>query len=111
VPVRGRGAGADAIGAQTVLGAALLLPDPAHGHKSLYYATLLTELCKAAPTTVGPAVGKAIRRLFTMLENGLDSELSRRFAEWFALHMSNFNFQWVWKEWYVRLRREYGVGG
>jgi len=27
--------------------------------------------------------------------------MARRFAEWFAVHMSNFAFGWVWKEWCV----------
>jgi len=32
---------------------------------------------------------------------GLDNEIARRAAEWFAVHLSNFGFQWMWKEWYV----------
>jgi nuclear cap-binding protein subunit 1 len=78
-----------------------LLPEPAGGHKTLYYSTLIYELCKLSPSTVGPAVGKSIRRLYDMLQDGLDPEVSRRYAEWFAVHMSNFGFQWVWKEWLV----------
>ena len=54
-----------------------------------------------SPSTVGPAVGKSIRKLYNSLSEGLDVEAARRFAEWFAVHMSNFGFQWVWKEWYV----------
>jgi len=82
---------------QTILGSLLLLPEPSH--KSIYYISLITELCKLAPPTVGPAVGKAIRKLYANLADGLDVEISRRFAEWFAVHMSNFGFHWVWKEW------------
>ena len=84
---------------QTILGALLLLPEPAH--KSVYYVALITELCKLSPSTVGPAVGKSIRKLYGFLADGLDVELACRFGDWFAIHMSNFNFQWVWKEWYV----------
>jgi nuclear cap-binding protein subunit 1 len=62
---------------------------------------LITELCKLSPSTVGPAVGKSIRKLYTFLGDGLDVEIAQRFSEWFAVHMSNFNFQWVWKEWFV----------
>jgi nuclear cap-binding protein subunit 1 len=46
-------------------------------------------------------VGKSIRRLYNSLSDGLDVDVARRFAEWFAVHMSNFGFQWVWKEWCV----------
>ncbi|KAI9572404.1 MIF4G like-domain-containing protein [Boletus coccyginus] len=82
---------------ETVLGSLFLLPESPQ--KSVYYIALITELCKLLPSTVGPAVGKSIRKLYTTLGNGLDPEVSRRFVEWFAVHMSNFGFQWVWKEW------------
>ena len=84
---------------QSVLGAYLILPES--NKKSIYYIALITELCKLSPSTVGPAVGKSIRKLYTSLSEGLDVEAARRFAEWFAVHMSNFGFQWVWKEWYA----------
>ncbi|KIM34800.1 hypothetical protein M413DRAFT_450056 [Hebeloma cylindrosporum] len=82
---------------ETVLGAYLILPESSK--KSIYYIALITELCKLSPSTVGPAVGKSIRKLYTSLSDGLDVEAARRFAEWFAVHMSNFGFAWVWKEW------------
>ena len=74
---------------------------PESSKKPIYYIALITELCKLSPSTVGPAVGKSIRKLYNSLSEGLDVEAARRFAEWFAVHMSNFGFQWVWKEWYV----------
>ncbi|KAF9558221.1 hypothetical protein CPC08DRAFT_743399 [Agrocybe pediades] len=82
---------------ETVLGAYFVLPESTR--KSIYYIALITELCKLSPSTVGPAVGKSIRKLYTSLSDGLDVEAARRFAEWFAVHMSNFGFAWVWKEW------------
>ncbi|KAF9498218.1 cap binding protein 80-PB [Pleurotus eryngii] len=82
---------------EVILGSLLVLPESSH--KSLYYFGLITELCKLSPPTVGPAVGKSIRKLYTNLAEGLDVDVARRFAEWFAVHMSNFGFQWVWKEW------------
>ena len=56
-----------------------------------------------SPSTVGPAVGKSIRKLYSFLADGFDVDAARRFSEWFAVHMSNFNFQWVWREWSVSL--------
>ncbi|KAF9242931.1 MIF4G like-domain-containing protein [Melanogaster broomeanus] len=82
---------------ETILGSLFLLPEPSH--KAVYYIALITELCKLSPSTVGPAVGKSIRKLYASFADGLDVEVARRFAEWFAVHMSNFGFQWVWKEW------------
>lgn len=82
------------------MGTLFLLPDPQH--KPVYYIALITELCKLAPGTVGPAVGKSIRKMYGFLADGLDLALAQRFMEWFCVHMSNFNFAWVWKEWSVR---------
>ncbi|EKM59547.1 uncharacterized protein PHACADRAFT_250116 [Phanerochaete carnosa HHB-10118-sp] len=82
---------------ETILGTLFLLPDPQH--KAVYYIALITELCKLSPSTVGPAVGKSIRKLYGLLSDGLDVALACRFIDWFAVHMSNFGFQWVWKEW------------
>jgi hypothetical protein len=84
---------------QTIVGSQFLLPESPN--KSIYYTALITELCKLSPQTVGPAVGKSIRKLYGHCANGLDVEVVRRFAEWFSVHMSNFGFQWVWKEWSV----------
>ncbi|KAA1465941.1 hypothetical protein DENSPDRAFT_830650 [Dentipellis sp. KUC8613] len=97
VPIPGKDWQLESTIIETIVGAQLLVPDPPH--KSIYYIALITELCKLSPSTVGPAVGKSIRRLYSHLHDGLDAELARRFAEWFSVHMSNFNFAWVWKEW------------
>src|ERR1700761_413374 len=66
-----------------------------------YYFSLVSELCKLSPATFGPAVGKAFRKIHDLVGEGLDVELVRRYGDWFAAHMSNFGFQWVWKEWSV----------
>ena len=75
-----------------------LLPEPTH--KPVYYMSLITELCKLQPSSVGPAVGKSIRKMYSLLSDGLDVAIADRLANWFSIHMSNFNFMWVWKEWY-----------
>ncbi|KZT12669.1 uncharacterized protein LAESUDRAFT_733291 [Laetiporus sulphureus 93-53] len=82
---------------EVTLGSIFILPE-SH-HKPVYYIALITELCKLSPQTVGPVVGKSIRKLYSLLADGLDVEAAHRFAEWFAVHMSNFGFQWVWREW------------
>ncbi|RPD62077.1 hypothetical protein L227DRAFT_609933 [Lentinus tigrinus ALCF2SS1-6] len=82
---------------ETILGACFVLPESTH--KVIYYITLITELAKSSPITIGPAVGKSIRKLYGLLADGLDVEVAHRFAEWFAVHMSNFLFSWPWKEW------------
>lgn len=82
----------------TLLQAMFLLPHSPC--KLLYYGSVITELCKMSPNTMAPPVGRAVRKLYGMLgSDGLDAEVARRASEWFAIHLSNFGFQWMWKEW------------
>ncbi|KAI5829567.1 hypothetical protein K523DRAFT_241884 [Schizophyllum commune Tattone D] len=82
---------------ETIL--ARLLTLPACPHPVVYYGALITEICKLTPSKGGPAVGRSIRRLYAWIGDGLDPALAVRFAGMFSLHMSNFGFAWVWKEW------------
>ncbi|KAJ5092259.1 hypothetical protein NUU61_007129 [Penicillium alfredii] len=72
------------------------LPTPEH--KLVYFHALLTECCKVAPAAIAPSLGRAIRFLYNSLET-MDLELSHRFLDWFAHHLSNFGFTWKWSEW------------
>jgi nuclear cap-binding protein subunit 1 len=71
---------------------------PAPEHKLVYYHSVLTECCKIAPAAIAPSLGRAIRFLYRSLER-LDLDLSHRFLDWFAHHLSNFGFTWKWSEW------------
>lgn len=82
----------------TVLASYFALPKAPH--KPIYFYSAITELCKLSPSTVAPPVGRAVRKLFTLLgHDGLDVEIAKRASDWFAVHLSNFGFQWMWKEW------------
>ncbi|EIW70239.1 hypothetical protein TREMEDRAFT_43823 [Tremella mesenterica DSM 1558] len=86
----------------TIFSAMLTLPSSAL--PLIYYGSVITELCKVSPNTVAPPVGRAVRRMFAMLgSEGLDIEVTRRLSEWLAIHLSNFGFQWMWKEWISEL--------
>lgn len=89
---------------ETILSELFSLPAPSL--PAAYYHALLTELCRASPQTVAPALGKCVRRLYGGLGGELadgypllDPEGVRRFAEWFAVHLSNFSFAWGWADW------------
>ncbi|ORY25746.1 MIF4G like-domain-containing protein [Naematelia encephala] len=70
----------------------------------IHYGSVITELCKASPNTVAPPVGRSVRKIFGLLgSEGLDVEIAGRVAEWFSTHLSNFGFQWMWKEWIPEL--------
>ncbi|POW21983.1 hypothetical protein PSHT_01767 [Puccinia striiformis] len=75
---------------------------------AVYYHSLIVELCRLSPSTVAPALGKSVRRLYAGLgEIGnqdtfsirLEPEGIRRFSDWFGIHLSNFGFLWAWKDW------------
>ncbi|RXG49143.1 hypothetical protein VDGE_08432 [Verticillium dahliae] len=71
---------------------------PAAEHKLVYYHSVLTEACKQAPAAIAPSLGRAIRFLYHA-QSQMDLELSYRFLDWFAHHLSNFGFTWKWTEW------------
>lgn len=71
---------------------------PAPEHKLVYYHSVLTEACKQAPAAIAPSLGRAIRYLYRA-SSRMDLELSQRFLDWFAHHLSNFGFTWKWTEW------------
>jgi nuclear cap-binding protein subunit 1 len=76
----------------------LLLPSAEH--KLVYYHSVITEACKLAPAAIAPTLGRAIRFLYRSIDF-MDLELSYRFLDWFAHHLSNFDFRWKWAEWLV----------
>ena len=75
-----------------------LLLLPTSEHKIVYYHSIITEACKIAPAAIAPSLGRAIRFLFKNFDI-LDLELGYRFMNWFAHHLSNFEFRWKWAEW------------
>lgn len=87
----------------------LILALPAPPHTLIYYCSVLTELCRISPTTVAPSLGKSVRKLYAALGTSgtdesagapvLDAESVRRFADWFAVHLSNYGFMWGWNDW------------
>lgn len=81
---------------QNIISTTLLLPAPPH--KPLYYTSLLREIVALSPQTIAPSLGKTVRRIYGAMRVGKpDGEVVRRFADWFSVHLSNFNFSWGWK--------------
>ena len=71
---------------------------PTSAHRLVYYHSLITESCKISPQAIAPSLGRAIRFLFRGVDV-MDLELSYRYMDWFAHHLSNFEFRWKWTEW------------
>ncbi|EMC97391.1 hypothetical protein BAUCODRAFT_68442 [Baudoinia panamericana UAMH 10762] len=75
---------------------------PMPEHRLVYYHSLITESCKISPGAIAPSLGRAIRFLFRNVDF-MDMELAYRFMDWFAHHLSNFEFRWKWAEWIPEL--------
>lgn len=73
---------------------------PAPEHRLVYYHSLITESCRISPGAIAPSLGRAIRFLFRAVDV-MDLELGYRYMDWFAHHLSNFEFRWKWAEWCV----------
>ena len=73
---------------------------PAPEHRLVYYHSLITESCRLSPGAIAPSLGRAIRFLFRGVDV-MDLELAYRYMDWFAHHLSNFEFRWKWAEWSV----------
>ncbi|KAG0005208.1 Component of the cap-binding complex (CBC) [Modicella reniformis] len=72
------------------------LPKPEF--KTVYYASLLVEICKAFPDSFPGALADAIKRLYSRLPI-MDVECAHRFWTWLSHHLSNFGYLWNWSEW------------
>ncbi|KAN0062429.1 Nuclear cap-binding protein subunit 1 [Thecaphora frezii] len=83
---------------EMVLSTSLVLPSPPRN--ALYYTALLREVVSVTPGTIAPSLGRTIRTFYAAMGTGqIDVEVLDRFADWFSIHLSNFNFGWAWKEW------------
>ncbi|KAG0668443.1 hypothetical protein C6P45_004668 [Maudiozyma exigua] len=65
---------------------------------TVYYSTLLQELCKRKATMFGPLLGEQFRFIYENLCS-LDYEGTLNFEKWFRLQITNFDFRWKWYEW------------
>ncbi|KAG5437801.1 hypothetical protein PCANB_000515 [Pneumocystis canis] len=86
----------DDIVLETIFERLFQLPKPSQ--HSIYYHSLLIELCRLVPKRFAPSLGYAIRYIYQVLPR-LNAEISFRFWSWFSHHLSNFNFNWKWDQW------------
>ncbi|KAG5440036.1 hypothetical protein PCK2_000644, partial [Pneumocystis canis] len=74
----------DDIVLETIFGRLFQLPKPSQ--RSIYYHSLLIELCKLIPKRFAPSLGYAIRYIYQALPR-LNAEISFRFWSWFSHHL------------------------
>ncbi|ODV94602.1 hypothetical protein PACTADRAFT_50476 [Pachysolen tannophilus NRRL Y-2460] len=64
----------------------------------IYFYTVLVECCTRQAKAMAPVFGRAIRFFYSNIML-LDFELRSRYLDWLAVQLSNFRFQWKWREW------------
>ncbi|CAG5088532.1 Oidioi.mRNA.OKI2018_I69.PAR.g11876.t2.cds [Oikopleura dioica] len=62
------------------------------------FATIFIELCKLQPQFMPQVLALATELIFEKLDD-LTRPTADRFTNWFAHHLSNFQFRWSWDEW------------
>ncbi|KAF9903314.1 Nuclear cap-binding protein subunit 1 [Lobosporangium transversale] len=96
----GPGWSVDQVLAEVIFTELFKLPKPEF--KTVYYASLLVEVCKSFPDSFPAALAVAINRLFDRLPS-MDIECAHRFWTWFSHHLSNFGYLWDWNQWAAAL--------
>ena len=77
---------------------------PESQDRSVYYSTLLIDLCRESLDKIPNVLGRCIKTLYSRLDSpvgsgGMDIQAVGRLVDFFATHLANFGFSWKWSDW------------
>lgn len=80
---------------------AQLLTFPVVLERTIYYPTLLMDLCRLSLDRIPSSFARCIKMIYSRLDHmgGMDMHAITRVSEFFSQHLSNFGFGWRWSDW------------
>eukprot|EP01083_Nonionella_stella_P019729 54762_1 len=64
----------------------------------VFYGCVIVDMVKSQPKVIPKILGQAVCTIFERMDE-LEIQCRDRFSEWFAFHLSNFGFKWIWPDW------------